>query len=262
MSENSNKDKVKFEVVPFEWALEELAKPTLQEVGLDIKNGYVALKSIAKNAFKKNPNDGSVNKRVAIEVLRSGGFIETDIGVEYFGGILAQAKTSDGKDDSGMYYTEVVKSLSSNQLRLHYIIYNSLQKLFISDQEKYSLLNIGMETELQKNRIYFVPAELEKSAGSQLDKNIFVLVQSGLLGSTFRIDSIKEDDQIIKHYAEFTPTALGVQLYASAYGKVHDWRNFNKVHFGDFENIPLPSVFCSSRDDLPGIEFTIALLTK
>lgn len=256
------KEKVKFEVVPFEWALEELAKPTLKEVGLDLKDGYVALKSIAKNAFGKNNKDGLVNKRVAIEVLRSGGFIETDIGVEYFGGILAQAKTTDGKDDSGMYYTEVVKSLSSNQLRLHYVIYNSLQKLFVNDQEKYSSMNIGMETELQKHRIYFVPAELEQCAGSQLDKNIFVLVQSGLLGSTFRIDSIKENEQIAKHYAEFTPTALGIQLYASAYGRVHDWRNFNKVDFGNFENITLPSVFSSSKDDLPGIEFTIALLTK
>lgn len=236
-------------VTPFEWAIKDLTQPTLKEMGLDLKDGYAALKRIAANAIKKNSKPGIANKRVAMEVLRAGGFAESDIAVEYFGGILSESKTETGEDDSGIYYTDIIKSLSSKQLHLHYIIYNSLQKVFISNPEKYSGINIGMEPELEKNQIFFNAIELEFGMQLKTDRNIIALVNSGLIGKNFEVNTKTIKEKTI-NFAKVTPTVLGIQIYAIANGKLTTWRNYNKENFGDFKDIKLPSVYKMNEEDL------------
>lgn len=237
-------------IVPFEWAIKDLTQPTLQEMGLDLSEGYKALKEIATNAIKKNSNAGIANRRVAIEVLRSGGFAESDIAIEYFGGILASSKTSTGDDDSGIYYTDIIKSLSSKQLHLHYIVYNSLQKIFLKNPDKHASINIGMENELQQNKIFFSTVELDVSMKLELDRNIFSLVQAGLLHTDFKVDTKKIEEKEIS-YVEVAPRVLGVQLYAVSHNRLNDWRKYNVENFGDFEDIKLPSIFKESIKDIP-----------
>ncbi len=241
------KDKGDNSIVPFEWAVKALTKPVLKEVGLDIREGYKVLKKIAVNAIKKNPDSGIANKRVAIEVLRSGGFSESEISVEYFGGVLASSKTKTGKDDGGIYYANIIKSLSSKQLHLHYIIYNSIQKMFFNDPEKYGKLEMGKESEVVKGEIFFSSIELDLKMKLELDVNIFALIQAGLLHTDFEVLEKEIEGKMVR-YMKVSPRILGIQLYAISHNKLKEWRKYNREDYGNFENIELPIVFESSLE--------------
>jgi len=71
---------------------------------------------------------GQVNPRVFKHICDEGRFIESTICAEYFGGLLASARTEDGADDSAIPLVTLLKSLSSNELRLHFIIYSLVAK--------------------------------------------------------------------------------------------------------------------------------------
>jgi hypothetical protein len=68
---------------------------------------------------------------VARDVLWNGALTNDEVCAEYFGGILASSRSEDGSDDGVIYYVDVIKSLSSKQLKLHYVIYNSFNKLWV-----------------------------------------------------------------------------------------------------------------------------------
>ncbi len=108
---------------------------TAETISDDIANLYkVGRDKIFATAVRKtaNMNDGKIaNLRVARDVFFNGSFTDEAICAEYFGGILASSRSVDGKDDIGVFYTDIIKSLSSSQLKLHYIIYHSLNKLWL-----------------------------------------------------------------------------------------------------------------------------------
>lgn len=70
---------------------------------------------------------GAVPPRVLRGIIDEGSFIEDEVGAEYFGGVLASSRTSDGKDDAAVTLVEVLNGLSSIQLRTHYLIYAAAQ---------------------------------------------------------------------------------------------------------------------------------------
>jgi len=95
--------------------------------------------TIIKKSTEKIPNinDGkSSNLRVTRDVFWNGSFTEEAVCAEYFGGILASSRSKGGKDDTGVYYVNLIKSLSSNQLKLHYLIYLSFNNNFIKKAPK------------------------------------------------------------------------------------------------------------------------------
>lgn len=139
---------------PGEWVLQKLFGPSMDTLGTDLQHVYEAAKNkILNAALKKTPNidDGkTANVRVAHGVLSGGAFSDSEICAEYFGGILAASRTDEGQNDDAIQFVEVTKALSSRQLHLHYVIYNRLNKLFIS---KRTQVNVGEGTELQTNRV-------------------------------------------------------------------------------------------------------------
>jgi hypothetical protein len=149
---------------PGEWAVQRLLGPTFDAVGGDLRNVYEAARNKLLNAaLRKTPNieDGKrANIRVAHGVLASGAFSDSEICAEYFGGILAASRTEEGQDDDAIQFVEVTKSLSSRQLHLHYVIYNSLNKLFVS---RGTQVNMGMGTEIEQHQVCFSTIELLQS---------------------------------------------------------------------------------------------------
>src|SRR5262245_7302211 len=95
---------------------------TAEAISEDIANLYRAgREKLVAAAIRKTSNieDGkSANLRVARDVFTNGSFTEEAICAEYFGGILASSRSLDGKDDFGVFYTDIIKSLSSSQLKL------------------------------------------------------------------------------------------------------------------------------------------------
>ena len=53
---------------------------------------------------------------------------------------------------------DVIKSLSAKQLRLHYVIYNSLNKLLVAARTP---VNVALSREIQPKEVWFARFELD-----------------------------------------------------------------------------------------------------
>lgn len=89
---------------------------------------------IAQNASKKLgarlDERGSVPPKVLKEILDDGSYADTDIAVEYFGGVLASSRSGVSRDDRGASYAKLVAQLTSYQLRAHYFFYSLFRDLY------------------------------------------------------------------------------------------------------------------------------------
>ena len=138
------------------YVAQQLFGKTLAEMGDDLNNVYKSNrdKLLAKAASKvDDPNDGAKpNLRVARDVIWNGAVTDDEVCAEYFGGLLAASRSEDGKDDSALIYVDCIKALSSKQLHLHFVIYDSLQSLLLKAGKN---LNPGIRTNFRGRRSGF-----------------------------------------------------------------------------------------------------------
>jgi hypothetical protein len=129
--------------LPGEWILQRVLGPVLTEIGEDLKNVYSKGRdNLTSAAYRKipNPEDGKqANLRVARDVLWHGGFTEDEVCAEYFGGILASSRSTDGKEDECIQFVDVCKSLSARQLHWHYLCYSALNEILRSAGKKVNI---------------------------------------------------------------------------------------------------------------------------
>ena len=89
---------------------------------------------IFSNASKKLGSQleepGQVPPRVLKIVMNEGSYSEDLVALEYFGGVLASSRTERGRDDRGARVAKVVDSLSTYQIRTHYLLYTTVASLF------------------------------------------------------------------------------------------------------------------------------------
>lgn len=220
--------------------IEKLLGKTCFLIGEDLAKLYKKGRDkIIEKAEKKikNKNDGkSSNLRVTRDVFWNGAYTDEAICAEYFGGILASSRSEDGKDDSNIYYVDLIKSLSTKQLKLHYLIYSSFNKAFSEDVSKKEL-NPGQETELSKVPIFLLSNEICNIVNdSDFGKDLHVLHAKGLIYS-FKSDFHKVNNNKIIQYLKVTSSSLGIQLYAVSHNKSEEWRTFTAMNFGIFEDI-------------------------
>lgn len=219
--------------LPFEWAAKKLLGPTIDLVGADLASVYAKGRDkIIKSGSDKvtNLEDGAKsNLRVTRDVFWNGAFSDDDMCAEYFGGILAGSRSSDGKDDSGVFYLDIIKSLSSSQLKLHYLIYSSFNRLLV--EENTEAFNPGLSTDLNKKKIYLLTYELTE-LGIKYDFDLQALYKTGLLKRFEYGKHISADN--LRHSIVVTPTTLGIQLFAVASNRLDDWRKFKDSIFDNF----------------------------
>jgi hypothetical protein len=244
MAENT-----RLEVALREWALKKAFGPTLDALGEDLKRlNAVGRDKILANAYRKidsRDQGKAVNLRITRDVLWNGAFTEEEICAEYFGGILASSRSENGSDDSSIYYVEVIKGLSSKQLRLHYVIYNSLNKLLA---KRGSPVNVAQGTEIHAQNVWFSAAELVDALSLRIDSDLNILHREGLL-IQYKTGSHVEGTKAFP-YASVSPTTFGVLLYAAAHNKIGEWRKFAAIEFGDFPDIQRPRFCALNLDDL------------
>ena len=125
---------------PGEWALKRLLGPTFDLIGQDLSRLYAKGRDrIVRAAKRKTPDldDGkAANLRVARDVLWNGAFADDEVCAEYFGGLLAGSRSEDGKDDRGLPFVDIVRSLSSSQLRLHYVLCHALSNVLVDERKE------------------------------------------------------------------------------------------------------------------------------
>ena len=237
------------------WTAKKLLGKTFDNVGDDLAKLYEKGKNkIFDNAAKKISDinsDEQTNLRVTRDVLINGSFSDDPICTEYFGGILASSRSKDGKNDAGIFYSDVIKSLPSDHLRMHYIIYRSLNKLFIANDQKKSL-NPGQEQELNEEKLFFVISEnfLKQFENKDFGAILHGLSAKNIIGYFQTKNHESEDKKPLFHYCEIAPKSLGIQLFAIANNQFQNWRKFSSYDFGNFESIILPEIVSQTREDL------------
>ena len=235
-------DKTGLEIsLPLEWALKKVFGATLSHIGDDFSQLYAKGrdKLITAATRKIKDNDGKVpNLRVTRDVLWNGAFSDEDICAEYFGGILASSRTEDGKDDSSIQFVDVIKSLSAQQLRLHYLIYQALNQLMIRQQRK---INVAQGTEINRMSLWMDTRELVE--GHEIDVNMHsnALWRHGLIHE-YKTDMVTSVDKVLS-YTMVRPTSFGAMLYAAAHNKWSRWLEYSTFNFGVFKDIALLKVY-------------------
>ena len=234
--------------LPGEWALQKAFGPVLSEIGEDLKKIYaIGRDKILAAGYKKirNPEDGKkANLRVTRDIFWNGAFTDEEICAEYFGGVLAASRSNDGHDDSTIQFVNVIKSLSSSQLRLHYFIYSGLNQILSQSSNN---INVAQGSDIQAREIFFSQIELEH-AGVNTDTDFNVLYRHGLLYK-YKINVHNFGDRSFA-YASSNPTTYGVLLYGVAHNRLDKWRTFSNQELGDFDGIKCPKFFAATLDDL------------
>jgi hypothetical protein len=54
---------------------------------------------------------------------------DNEVLVEYLSGVLASSRTSDGQDDSGISWSSLLSTMSSVQIRAHFLLYREWAEL-------------------------------------------------------------------------------------------------------------------------------------
>ena len=229
--------------------LKKILGPAAEDLGEDIRRMYKAgaEKLLAATRRKiKNLDDGKqANLRVTYDVLWNGACTDDEVCAEYFGGVLASCRSEDGKDDSNIQFSSVIRSLSSSQLRLHYFIYNVLNKMFVARKLG---VNVALSSEIQEHSVYLSPEELLARHQIKIDTDFNILYRQGLIFE-YRTEMVKESTDLF-HYSMAKPTTFGVMLYAVAHNRMPEWRRFSSVDFGNFESIQTKLFFGATRDEL------------
>lgn len=189
--------------------------------------------------------DATVNLRVARDVFWNGSYTDETICAEYFGGVLASSRSADGKDDIGIYYLDIIKSMSSSQLTLHYSIFNCLNKTLLDDSSN-KTLNLGLDKEINTIKIWFDSSELETNLKIKIDTDFEALYRKGLIHE-YRTKKYTSSSKTI---TMVTPTTLGVHLYAVAFNKLENWRDLSITDFGNLHGIDLPTNYSRKEEDL------------
>jgi len=207
--------------------------PTAEYLGGEIRNFAakcnINLSQVFEKARKKLggriDEPGQVNPRVLKGVLQDGAFADDEVAAEYFGGILAAARSEDGRDDRGVAFLALIRDLSAYQLHFHYLCYSWMRSLYGE-----SGLQIGLPTDRRKIRI-FISMDLFKSLIqvstaaekiSLVDHCVLGLARLGLISDAYVYGS---QDQVQTAWSKapsagiiVSPTPYGAELFLWAHG--------------------------------------------
>jgi hypothetical protein len=198
--------------------LKEWTEKRIQKLGLIFKN-------TEKKLGSKINEEGEVNPKVLKGILSEGSFCDDELGVEYFGGVLASSRTNISRDDRGAVFVDLVSRLTAYQIRTHYILYSAIKEKFNGNNEISVLMSEGRV--LLRCAIpfdsYFKSMDFTESEINVyvdiLQNTMFGLVKEHLIDQEFAFGS---HPQITKYLASgiiFTPTALGIELFHWVHGK-------------------------------------------
>ena len=155
--------------------------------------------------------------------------------MEYYAGLLAASRSVDGLDDKAAPFVDAVKSLASSQLRLHYGIYRSLERILEethANGESFDVFGIQGRVDV------FVVGPFLPTLDLQ------VLQRSGLI-SEFEANVrmiTREGREYTLPFCRARPTLFGITLYAAAHNQLEWWQAFGLRRFGEFGDVEPPEI--------------------
>lgn len=187
------------------------------------------VKRIAENADQKaRGRDGMIPPRLAHSMLEDASFCDDELMAEYLGGVLAAGRSPSGRDDRAVTWSKMVTSMSSLQLRTHFVFYREWAYALHGNTQVKLSTNIGQAVMyVDLDDLYPILAE----AVPDLAWNDTVTdVLTGLsrfdligdawaVGTAANIDSITDADSLpFERVFRAYPTITGLALYGWACG--------------------------------------------
>ena len=209
----------------------------------DINLNKIFEKAVVKLGDKIN-EPGGVNSRVLKGVWEEGRFCEDELTADYMGGILASSRSQDGRDDRGITYLAHIKSLSVYQLRLHYLFYHEVHKIFSGSKHNMDLENREMALHIPHS-VYMKAMEFNENEAKEVDnivRHSLIGLRSHMLIGTLAAPKLGFDMAIYSSVNEdvlsLLPTQMGAELYIWGMGIISEpGMLLNQIEFK--ENVPL-----------------------
>ncbi len=201
----------------------ELASYT--EVGL--KNLRRIFEHAAQRSNAQNKVNGQVPPRVLKNILSEGYFCEDELQASYLGGVLASSKGPVPRDDRAVAFCSLISSLSSYQLRTHFILYTAILRTSVLSVQPPGDLETAF-CWMRKHGITVCIRESDYLTAMEffdieqpllLAEHSFVgLDKRGLCEGGFNVihpDQSKNDGVDFRF---FYPTTLGIELFLWGHG--------------------------------------------
>lgn len=212
--------------------VERLFGPTADYIGEGMKDWTARrcdnLRRIVATALRRLgqgiDKPGAIPPKALQLLLTEGSYFETDLGVEYYDGVLASSRTPSGFDDRGAAFMQLLARLTNYQLRAHYIFYWVTRQLFLgSDKHLAGMDRPAMEAFIDhatfRPAMGFRVAEMEE-AESLYQHIMFGLAREDLIGE-FEYGQrglMVAKDPRQEGGIRFVPSVLGAQLFLWAHG--------------------------------------------
>lgn len=217
--------------------LSRLLGPTADEMGVQLQQWYVRrnVARVASRAEAKTDTaaDGAIPPRVAAEVFEKAQWADDEFVAEYLSGVLATARTPDGKDDRGVSWTALVGRLSADQLRLHYILYRGIRILGV--RQNWETLSQALEDPLVTAYSHLLPAmgiPWTNQGIARLMDAVYGLHSEGLVadrmshGDPEYLEKSREDHTFPRGVGDLLVaggTTRGASLFLQAHGLGRVW---------------------------------------
>lgn len=174
----------------------------------------------AANRIKNlGKTEGQVPPRLLKSILNEGYFCEDELEAQYLGGVIASGKSPVSRDDRAVAHCAVIASLSSYQLRTHYLLYSSILTL-----DENSVVQIADWVRRRYGATILIDAAayadaMEFSADEdpkQISEHAFIgLEQKGLSEGGFSVIDHNPNvrSQPLRQFRFFYPTIAGIELF-------------------------------------------------
>lgn len=187
---------------------------------------------------------GALSPRSLLKAFNEAAISDDEVVAEYIGGVLASGRDAEGRDDRAVNWTALIGRLSSDQLRLHYTLYETLRSVasgVVSHQD----LNLGLNSEREELATHVSAVGLFVALGWLDPEQQFLrfteafdgLHREGLVDHEYMFgsaDDIRAQFPNLGHLSDvndvglvWTPSLRGVMLYLWGHGQ-------GRRHFNDF----------------------------
>jgi hypothetical protein len=157
--------------------------------------------------------DGLVNLRVAHVLLEDGSYCDDELMASYLGGLLAGSRTPQGRDDRAVAWSKVITSLSSLQIRAHYLLYRE----WAARLRIIAVYDLGVETGRVQATMEISSGEFAKllAGESEVDEND---AMSHAIGGLIRVGLLDDKFFYNDMHVRVMPSIMGMELYGWAQG--------------------------------------------
>lgn len=185
----------------------------------------IAEKALRK-AKKSGREGGRVAPRLSYTMLEEGTYSDDELMAEYLGGVLASGRTPAGKDDRGVTWTKLITSMSSMQIRGHFILYREWANAIRGSDNRKLAADPGLATmyvDLLALVTILLKDHPDVQPNSVVGHVIGGLARLNLIGPVWMSGSTADVDGATSempftHALRVRPTYAGIELYGWACG--------------------------------------------